>query len=206
MMDLLDFYYYNLGTEPTEFEREITKATLGHLIDNNLTEKDIINIIKDFPAKMALEPSDLPNSLWENSLLNRDTFYYHSELHITSPAPYWDFENDRIVSSRFFLEMKIQYSIRDLIQYYYKKFPRDIRLIDDKKDNGTMEYLLNKYKNIAFIEPVDFILFLIDEAANSDYELTEMIDLKRFETQAFSYLEYKTMNAAVEKMNKIVWR
>lgn len=205
-MNLLDFYYYNLGTEPTELEREITKATLDHLIDNNLTERDIISMIKDFPAKMALEPSDLPNKLWENSLLNRDTFYYHSELHITSPAPYWDFENDRIVSSRFFLEMKIQYSIRDLIQYYYKKFPRDIRLIDEKKDIGTMEYLLNKYKNIAFIESVDFILFLIDEAADSGYELTEMIDLKRFETQAFDYLEHKTMNAAVEKMNKIIWR
>lgn len=205
-MDLLEFYYYNLGEEPNEFERAITKATLDHLKDNNLSDSEIIRMMETFPAKMALSPSDLPDSLWENSLVKRDMFYYHGELHITSPAPYWDFENDRIISSRFFLEMKIQYNIQDLISYYYKKFPMDTRLVDNKKDVGTMEYLLNKYKNIDIIEPVDFILFLIDEAVESDCELTEMIDLKRFEAQTLKYLEHKTMNAAVEKANKIIWR
>lgn len=205
-MDLLDFYYYNLGEEPNDCEKAITKATLDHLIDNNFNEKDIMRMIESFPAVMSLKPSDLPDMLWENSLLNRDTFYYHEELHITSPAPYWDFENDRIVSSRFFIEMKIQYSIQDLIGYYYKKFPRDSRLIDDKKDIGTMEYLLNKYKNIKIIEPVDFVLFLIDEAVNSECDYIEMIDLKRFEAQTLEYLKHKTMNAAVEKVNKIIWR
>ena len=205
-MDLLDFYYYNLGEEPNDYERQITKATLDHLLENKFNDNDIIRMIESFPAKKALKPSDLPDSLWDNSLLKRDVFYFHGELHITSPAPYWDFENDKIVSSRFFLEMKIQYNIQDLIGYYYKKFPMDTRLIDNKKDIGAMEYLLNKYKNINIIEPVDFILFLIDEAADSDCELTDMIELKRFESQTLNYLEHKTMNAAVEKVNKIIWR
>lgn len=205
-MNLLEFYFYNLGEEPSESEKIITNNTLSYLRDNDFTENQIINMIKDFPPKMALEPKDLPDKLWNSSLVKRDVFYYHNELHITSPAPYWDFENDKIISSRFFLEMRIKYSVRDLISYYYKKIPMDSRLIDNKKDVGTMEYLLNKYKRVSFIEPVDFVLYLIDEAANSECEINEMIDLKRFESDTFKYLERKTINAAAEKMNLIIWR
>lgn len=205
-MELLDFYYYNLGEEPKELERTITDNTFSYLKDNGYTENQIIELIKDLPPTMTLTPSDLPDKLWEGSLVKRDVFYYHSELHITSPAPYWDLENDRIVSSRFFLEMRIKYTVKDLIAYYYKKFPNDISLIDNKKDVGTMEYLLKKYSKVSFIEPIDFILYLIDEAADSGSEVNDMIELKRFENDTFKYLENKTINAAAEKMNRIIWR
>lgn len=205
-MELIDFYYYNLGEEPNAYEKKITENTLDFLKDNNYSDNDIMKMMMNFPAKMALTPNDLPDSLWDNSLLKRDTFYYHNELHITSPAPYWDFENDRIVSSRFFLEMKIKYSINDLIKYFYKKFPIDEKLIDEKKDKGSMEYLINKYRNIDFIQPIDFILYLIDEAANNDIDYIEIIELRRFEKDTFEYLKNKTLNAAVEKLNTIVWR
>lgn len=205
-MELIDFYYYNLGEEPNENEKTITENTFGFLKDNNYTDNDIMIMLRDFPAKMALTPDDLPEYLWDGSLAKRNTFYYHNELHITSPAPYWDFENDKIVSSRFFLEMKIKYSIDDLIKYFYKNFPMDGSLIDSKKDRGSMEYLLNKYKNIDFVEPLDFILYLIDEAVNNEVDIIEIIELKRFEKATFEYLKTKTLNAAVEKMNKIIWR
>lgn len=205
-MNLIDFYYYNLGEEPEENERIITKNTFDFLKDNNYTDNDILKMFEHFPAKMALTPNDLPDYLWEGSLVKRDTFYYHNELHITSPAPYWDFENNKIISSRFFLEMKIKYSVNDLIKYFYRKFPIDNNLIDNKKDKGSMEYLINKYKNIDFIQPVDFVLYLIDEAVNSEMECVEIIELKKFEKATFEYLKSKTLNAAVEKMNEIIWR
>ena len=205
-MELTEFYYYNLGEEPEELEREITQKTLDYLKDNGFNDKEIVQLISCFPAKTTLTPNDIPDSLWENSLLKRDTFYYHNEFHITSPAPYWDFEKDKIISSRFFLEMKIKYTVKDLIKYYYKNFPMDTKLIDEKKDIGSMEYLLNKYKNLDFVEPVDFVLYLIDEAVNNGMEHIEIIDLKRFEKETYEYLKNKTMNAAVEKMNKIIWR
>lgn len=205
-MNLIDFYYYNLGEEPNEFEKTITENTFNFLKDNGFQDNDIMRMLSNFPAKMALSPDDLPDYLWENSLIKRNIFYYHNELHITSPAPYWDFENDKIISSRFFLEIKIKYSIDNLIHYFYRKFPMDNDLIDNKKDKGSMEYLLNKYKNINFVEPLDFVLYLIDEAVNSEAEHIEIIELKRFEKQAYDYLKSKTLNAAVEKMNKIIWR
>ena len=102
--------------------------------------------------------------------------------------------------------MIIKYTVKDLINYFYKHFPMDTKLIDEKKDIGSMEYLLNKYKNLDFIEPVDFVLYLIDEAVNNGMEHIEIIDLKRFEKETYEYLKNKTMNAAVEKMNKIIWR
>lgn len=205
-MNLLDFYYYNLGEEPSDLEKTITEKTFSFLIDNGFLENDIIKMLKDFPAKMALEPKDLPDTLWEGSLLKRDTFYYHSELHITPPAPYWDFENDKIISNKFFLEMKIKYDIKNLISYYYRKFPKDLRLIEDKKDIGTMQFLISKYSKLSFIEPIDFILFLIDEASNSTNELNDMIEIRRFEEQTLKALEHKTINASAEKMNLIIWR
>ena len=206
MMNLIDFYYYNLGEEPNHIEKEITKNTFEHLKDNEYSDSDIIKILSYFPAKMALAHSDLPDYLWENSLIKRDTFYYHNELHITSPAPYWDFENDKIISSKFFLEIKIHFSIDDLINYYHKKFPIDLALHDKKKDIGSMEYLLKKYKDIDFIEPVDFILYLIDEAANQSEDSLEKIELKKYEKEAFEYLKHKTINAKAENVNKIIWR
>lgn len=205
-MNLIDFYYYNLGEEPDKCEKIISENTFGYLRDNNYKDNDIMKMLQDFPVKMALTPEDLPDYLWENSLVKRDTFYFHNELHIMSPAPYWDFENDKIITSRFFLEMKIKYTVDDLIKYYYKRFPMDSALIDSKKDKGSMEYLLNKYKTVAFVEPLDFVLFLIDEAVNQGMECSEIIELKRFEKETFEYLKNKSLNAAVEKMNKIIWR
>lgn len=205
-MNLIDFYYYNLGEEPNNTEKEITEKTFGHLKDNGYSDSDIVKIISYLPAKMALEYEDLPDYLWESSLIKRNTFYYHNELHITSPAPYWDFDNDKIVSSKFFLEMKIHFSINDLIKYYYKKFPMDSALLDIKKDKGSMEYLLKKYNNVDFIEPVDFILYLIDEAANQSEDSLEIIELNKYEKEAFEYLKHKTINAKAENVNKIIWR
>lgn len=205
-MKLIDFYYYNLGEEPNKAEKEITEKTFNHLKDNGYSDKDIINMIPYFPAKMALSHEDLPDCLWDNSLIERDIFYYHSELHITSPAPYWDFENDKIVSPKFFLEIKIHYTIDDLIKYYYKKFPIDLALLDNKKDKGSMEYLLKKYNDIDFISPVDFVLFLIDEASSQTEDIVEIIELKKYEKETFKYLKHKTINAKAENLNKITWR
>ena len=205
-MNALEFYYYNLGEEPSDIERNITSSTLNHLIDNGFTESQVMNIFKDLPAKTALTHDDLPESLWNDSLLEKDTFYYHRELHITSPAPYWNVEENKIVSVKFFLEMKIMYSIDNIISYYYKHFKKDDNFKESKKDIGTINYLLARYSRNTLIKPVDFILFLIDEAFKDNASLDDIIELKQFETVNLDRLNNKVMNATVEKINKITWR
>jgi hypothetical protein len=205
-MDILDFYYQNIGEEPTDKHREITGKTFSYLKDNNFSDKDILKIFKKLPVKTDLSFDDLPDELWENSLIKRNTYYYHNELHIISPAPYWDVLTDKIVSPKFYLEMKIKYTINNLIDYFYKTFPKNMNLVDDKKDVGSMNYLLNKYRKITFIETIDFILYLIDEAKNDEYVCNDILDVQRYEEKTFKYLENKVNNAMVEKKNIIIWR
>ena len=79
-------------------------------------------------------------------------------------------------------------------------------LIDDKKDKGSMEYLLNKYQKIDFIEAIDFVMYLMDEAIHNGVETIDIIELQKFEKETYEYLKNKTLNATAEKINNITWR
>lgn len=205
-MNLIDFYYYNIGEEPTNNEKTKTKKTLDYLKDNGYSDNEIIDIIKNIPNKISLSPNDLPDMLWKDSLIIRDKFYYHSIFHIIPPAPYYDPVNDLIVSNKFYIEMKIKFTIRDLINYFYNNFPIDISLRNETKDDGAIRYLLNKYKKIDFIEPIDFILYLIDEAVEQKAILNNILELSNYENNTYEYLKNKTSNAIAEKKNIIIWR
>ena len=43
-MNLIDFYYYNIGEEPTDNEKIKTKKTLDYLKDNGYSDNEIIDI------------------------------------------------------------------------------------------------------------------------------------------------------------------
>ena len=117
-----------------------------------------------------------------------------------------DIENNKIVTSRFFLEMKIIYAIEDLINYYYSKFPENSEWKSENKDIGAINYLLNKYKRLKYISEVDFILFLIDYASYDEKRISNIIDLERYEHEVGKVLKAKVNNATTEKSNVIVWR
>lgn len=205
-MEIIDFYYYDLGEMPNDKDKEITQKTFDYLRDNNMSDKEILALLPVLPNKLALSHEDLPDILWSDSLIKRDTFYFHNELHIMSPPPYWDIEKNKIVSMAFFLEIKIKYTVEDLIKYYYKYFPTELSLVDNKKDIGSINYLLNKYSKIDFIENVDIILYLIDEAVDQGFECLEIINLQKMEQATIERLRDKVMNARLDKKNVIIWR
>lgn len=205
-MDIVNYYYNNIGVMPNDDEKNQTLKTINYLKDNNISIKEIIDIIDKIPYKKTLAPEDLPESLWHDSLIKRDMFYFHNEIHITSPAPYWNFENNKIISEKFYLEMKIKYTIDDLIKYYYKAFPNNKEFEDSKKDIGAMQYLLNQYKKIDFIENVDFILFLIDTCSDTQTDCIEILDLKKCQNENYKFVSNKALNAKFESKNKIIWR
>lgn len=206
-MNLIEFYYYNLGEEPKLKEKEITEKTFNHLKDNGYDEKFLINNIKIFPPKMVLEFKDIPDDLWKDSILKKGIFYYHNKLHILSPAPFWDLENNKVVTHKFYLEMKIKFTVTNLIDYYYDNFPKMDNLIEESKDIGAINYLYKRYESIIdIVEPVDFILFLIDEAKESGENIEDILSLKKFEEKTLTYLKAKVLNAKAENKNKIIWR
>lgn len=201
-MDLTNFYYEYNGEYP-ENKNHIAKtnAVFEHLKDCGLTEKQIIDIIiKEFPNKEYLDFNDIPNSFWNDSLLKRDKFYYHKELQITSPPPTWD------KSFPFFLEMKMSYSEEDILNYYVKVFNLREEWTSKDKEIGSIKYLLNKYKMFSFIEPVDFMLHLIDYVKSIGVKPSSIYDLCDYEIELAEYLEKDVKNAVLSNKNKIVWR
>jgi hypothetical protein len=95
-----------------------------------------------------------------NNLMERDVFYYHNKLRITSP-PVRVRQNEagEMVreSSPFFLEMKSNFTLNDLLNYWYQQMnitPSDHMI---KQDEGKFKYILTNYT-------LDEVLFSIDAA------------------------------------------
>lgn len=203
---IMNYYYRMTSGFSDERLDNITKSTIEYLIDNNYSTKEIINIIEESNIEESFNPSSLPDSLWENSLIQRDVFYYHNSLHIKSKPPTWDPETLQVKSEPFFLEMKIRYTMDDLLDYYYNKCNIDVNLRDKKRDSGAFEFMMNRYKKIEDMQPLDFMLLVIDEAANSDNIFTNPLKLQDYEGEVV--LNYKVFlaEAKVNNANKIIWR
>lgn len=210
-MDFVEHYYTTvLGYYPFETDCNKIKSQkiIDYLIDAGVTESEILSFVEDAPASDCLNKDMLPNWLWEGSLIKRDTFYYHNVLHIVSKPPMWNPRTQKEEVTKFFLEMKIKYTLEDLLNYYYKTFSIELALRDRKKDSGAIQYLLNRYSAIDFIEPLDFILHSIDYIKNlsEDNMITNILEINKCEQEVFSMLQCKTAQAKLSKADKIVWR
>lgn len=209
MENLANYYYqyhYGVYNYDTEKEYKITENTIAHLIDNEIPESTISGIIRTVEPGDYLSVENLPNELWTGSLLKRDTFYYHKELRIKSEAPIYNKVTREVKSSKFFLEMKIQYTLDNLLSYYQKKAKTFDELLDRKRDLGALEYLLTKYSKVSFIEPIDFVLSLIDTAGEDTRMSSGVLDLQRYENETYEHLKRKAEMARAHKHNIIIWR
>lgn len=207
ILRLMDAYYRITNGYFNEALDKITEATLLYLIDNKYEFKDILEILKKSKIEDCFRPDSLPDSLWDNSLLKRDTYYYHNILHITSKPPIWNPETLKVESEPFFMEIKINFTINDLLNYYYETCMVDMSLRNDKRDIGAFEHLLKTYaKAIDNIEAIDIVLMLIDEAKNADILLSNPLKLQEMEIQVIPYLKRLSIEAKYDNANKIIWR
>lgn len=202
--NLVDLYYENtIGTYPEDDERiKYMKLTFEYLLESGLSYAEIINLIL-FDLKNIDDFSicDLPEKLWEDSLLEKDTFYYHRELQIISPRP------TLTEKFPFYLEMKIKYKEEDIIKYFIKTFNVREEWFDKEKETGSLKYLLKNYQKYDFIKPVDFILNLMDYAKNSDTNtISSFFDLRKYENQFASDMEKDVICSKARNKNQIIWR
>lgn len=211
-MDYAEFYYSQVvGLYPfdTDDYRIQTEKTIQHLVDAGISESDILRFIEESPPKDCLTPEDLPDWLWEGSLLKKNTFYYHNTLHIRPEAPKFNpFSKEEKVTD-FYLEMKIQYTIDDLIDYFYKTLRISKELADKKKDEGSFQYLLNKYSKLDFCESIDFVLALIDHnkpTNNQFMAVQSILDISQAQTEVYDLLKRGSAEASLHKANRILWR
>lgn len=203
-IELADFYYETVIGNFPEDEKEYnnTKMIFDYLLDSGCKTEDIIKtILYDIENKEHLSISDLPDSLWEDTLLKRNVFYFHRELQILSPPP------SLTGNSPFYLEMKIKYTEKDLLNYFFKTFQINEKWINKKKELGSVAYLLDNYKKYGFIEPVDFLLHLIDYVhAIDDIEINSVFDLRNFENEYASILSKDIECSRLRHKDTIIWR
>ena len=201
---LTDLYYSNaIGVYPSD-EKEIlkTKSFFEYLIEAGCSKQEIIELILfDLKNENHLTINSLPDKLWDNSLLDRDTFYYHNELQILSPAP------TLTESFPFYLEMKIKYTEKDVLNYFIKTFNIKEKWIDEDKEIGAIKYLLNNYKKYDFVQPIDYLLSLIYYVAGfNNNKINTFFDLRNYELDFTEVFEKDIISAKEHNKNNIIYR
>ena len=212
---IYELYTLAVGIEPSEDTLNRTLATANYLKDNNFDTKDILKILRNAMKEIdknnleiPIRGEDLPNELWNNSLLEKNRFYYSDILHIKSKAPSWNPITFKEECEPFFLEMKINFTIDDLLIYYYDKCRVPQGLTDDKKNAGALNHLIKKYEKFNNIPGLDYVIALIDKA-NKDIDKNFFADVFEIENYNKEVIEEFTAmyeQAVFEKTNVIVWR
>lgn len=211
MFDYAEFYYSNLGAYPFETDKEKiqTQSTIQYMIDSKISDEEILRVLEESSDLYVITPQSLPDWLWEGSLLERGVFYYHSSLHINSSPPVLDTKTMRVKVSPFFMEIKIRYTMEDLIKYFYRTTRMSEDLADPRKDGGGFKYLMGKYSKIPFCEPLDFVLALIDEHAPSEElfsRVQSILSIEQAQADVYEKMKRKTAQARVERADRIIWR
>lgn len=201
---LTNFYYsYLLGEYPENKEDyDKTYKTISYLIEAGINVDTIKkNVFENIPFKERLSYEDLPNNLWDNSLLEKDKFYYHIQLLIANTAPGWDDEED----FHPYIEPKIKYSLDDALDYFIERAGVRSDWINRAKEIGSIKFLLKDFEKFNFIEPIDFFLHLVDFAVSKD-EINTVYDLREYEIELAEFLENDIANAIAQKKNTYIWR
>lgn len=207
-MEKIVYTYYSLvvGQEPEEKAFKRTLATANYLKDNGYTEAEILDIFKSI-HKEIITGEDLPKELWNESLLEKDKFYYSDILHIKSKAPTWDPITYKEIHEPFYLEMRIRFTIDDLLNYYYEKCKVALSFRNKKKDSGAFNHLINKYNNHNSVAGIDYVIALIELASkNIDCIYTNVFDIQQYEKEVIEYFNNIYEQSVYEKTNLIIWR
>lgn len=198
------FYNFIIGTYP---EDEVillnNKAVIEYITESGLNKKEIIQVLNEMPLRESCEifVEDIQDKWWDNSLLERDKFYFHKELQITPPPP--NLEDDFYD----YKEIKIKYTHEDVLNYFYNIFNIKEEWISIYKDLGAVKWILDDYKKFSFTTPVDMLLHLIDYVhAIGDKKITNIYQLSAHEIEFASYFEDDVKNAKSQHKDKVLWR
>lgn len=192
--ELTDIYVRIVYGYDIEDKRNI-KRIVGYLKSNDYTDAQIISYL-------IVNGDTLDDSLWQDSLLKPNTFYYHNLLRIRPKAPIWHPEKGYEEIEPFFLEMKINFTLDDLLNYYYTNIRVPVELRDYNKDIGALKFLLNKYNKMQ-VESIDFVLCLIDINKENENFTSSVLNLDKYNTQALDKINNIVANT---KSKEIVWR
>lgn len=199
-----DFYFnFLIGEYPDN--HEIYKKTANffqYLEDSGLSEGEIYMVAGMVKPKEVLTIDDIPSKITKDSIIDRNKCYYHKELIITPPPPGWDCDEDY----KFYKEIKVRYSLEDVLDYFIKATGVRAEWVARDKELGSIKYLLKEYAKFNFIEPIDFLLHLIDYSVSCGNEINTIYDLRHQEIELATALEIDIANAVARGKDKAIWR
>lgn len=194
-------------------DQEKCEKVISYLLDN-FTQEEVIELLQDEDI-YHLTYDNLPDSLWEGSLLKRDQYYFHRLLQIRAKPTKYDKINNIYTPNKYYVEMKIRFTEMDFIIYMYTTLQTAIPVRDTKKDIGTLKYLLKKYATIdnffaEHVEAIDFLLYLIEYVKVKHPNRCAYLSLLDIENNycsvAMEQFVLKTQTAIGEKINRIIHR
>lgn len=207
-------YYYaqTFGCVPTMIgtDTDQTEKTIAYLVGNGLRDDEIYAVLDEISSKphppVKITPEDLPDRLWNDSLVERGEFYYHRLLQIKPPAPTLNLKENRISAEPDYLEIRIRFTLKHLLEYFIRRTRVDEVLVDEQRDIGSLKYLLQKYSKISVVRPLDFVLMLVDEAAEAHLQLNGIFDIQSNEAVVLERIKRMTAEAGINGSNRIIWR
>lgn len=205
---LIKYYYGEVYIGDDIYDTDIIRSdkTISYLKDCGFSSLEIIQELGRQKGP-SITADTLTKTLWEGSLIKRGAFYLHHELRIVSKAPEYDFHNNRVSTYPFYCEIKIRYTTEDLLNYFYSRIsPLNTRFVDRKTDRKTVAFLMKKYDNIDYIEPLDIILCSIDYHTKSNPDCYKLIDITCDNLNIIKQLQDDMVELESKDLRKITWR
>jgi hypothetical protein len=182
------------GVEPEDKDLLLLEIKHQRLLDNGYTVKEANKILID--TKLNID-----NYEHSDSIIDSDIVFRHHELQIHSKPGGFDPATCTVIKRPYYLEMKVRYTMDNLLNYYYTKLIVPPLFRDEKRDIGAFNHLISSFKS-PVINSVDFILFVIDFAASNDYKTNNPLDLKNWFQSTYEYLEQFVLNTKLELVNR----
>lgn len=210
LTNLLNYYVCNcLGYQPDEAHLGCTKKTIEYLIDCGFEDNaiiDALNTQNDYSSE-SFSFEDLPDFLWKDSLLEKNKFYIHHELHLNNNSDVIDIFSGSIQKTSNAIEMKIIYTAEDVLLYFCSAFELQSKDLDKNKEIGAINYLLDVFsKRFPDLNSIDIMLYLIDEVSNSDKKCYNILEMQDSIYPTVERLRAINNDLIYNKMNKIIWR
>lgn len=211
--ELANYFVYRITQSAVGVEARINSAltSIAKLVDKGWSlyeiKVELDQFAQDYPQIVTniyhleeiMGKKEQPNNLME-----RDVFYYHSELRQMSSPPkiVRDPETDKMVriSQPFYLEIKSRYTMQELMNYWYDQMsitPNDHML---RQDEGKFKYILENYT-------LDEVLFCIDVSKIIRFErqlrpLRNAFELEKYIEDAREFIQNKENIHKVQGINR----
>lgn len=202
------FYTHNIGYSVSEEDTKKTENVIQYLLDCEISENEIMSLVlNEEYSNEYLTFEELPELLWQTSLLDKGVYYMHQELHLHQNANVVDVFSGEVIENNTSVEMKITYKWFDLLKYYCQKFDININMLNQAKEIGAFEFIYDLCKEKYHdLEPIDIILYLIDNASASSTKTISVLGLQEYLYETIDYMYSVKRELEYNNYNKIIWR